>query len=88
MDSDVSPRSMRRSFSQPSPLDASPVRDLGVFNLKPETRDLFPPVADVYFFPFSADFAQESRRVAVRLNTRFPGAESTESAQKYPVLSN
>jgi len=35
-----------------------------------------------YFSPFSATFAQESRRVAVRLNARFPGAESTGSAQK------
>ena len=35
-----------------------------------------------YFFPFSATLDQESRSVTVRLNTRAPAAESTESTQK------
>jgi hypothetical protein len=33
-------------------------------------------------FPLSTTLAQESRRVAVRLNTKDPGVESTGSAQK------
>jgi hypothetical protein len=40
------------------------------------------------FFCFSSILAQVSRRVAVRLNTGFPGAESSLSRQKYPSLSN